>query len=255
MYFLTRWLSPKQKFLYLFIFWMGGIFAQFLFNQAVAQTHALDANQADTTFSAHQPTTTLADTQFIRAVQLNRAYHVEQLLNQGHSPNAVDDKGNPMLTLALYEDAFDTARVLLHHSQTNVNQANQHGETPLMLACLKGQIKLVKEMVDQYHAQINHAGWTPLHYAASAGQIEITRFLLEHHAHIDAFSPNHTTPLMMAARGGHIYIAKLLLDTGADVFLKNDLGLNAADFAERYQHAEIATGLRSRMRKLEALRQ
>lgn len=195
----------------------------------------------------------LAENHLVHAIQLNRAYHVKQLLNKGLNPNAVDVQGNPMLTLALYEDAVEASWVLLAHPQIDIDQINRHQETALMLACLKGQTKMVRTMVNQHQAQINRIGWTPLHYAASTGQLEIARFLLEHQAEVDAPSPNGTTPLMMAARGGHIHVAKILLDAGADVFLKNAIGFNAADFAERYHHIEIASGLRSRIDKLKAL--
>lgn len=230
-------------------FWYRLILLQFvvLYQPALAQSDLAEENQSNIT------TPLLADNQLIHAIQLNRAYHVKQLLNKGHNPNTVDSQGNPMLILALYEDAFDAAWVLLEHPRININQANPHHETALMLACLKGQIKIVKAMIQQHHAQINHSGWTALHYAASTGQLEIARFLLQHHAEVDTRSPNGTTPLMMAARGGHIHVAKLLLDMGADVFLKNTIGLNAADFAERYHQNEIASGLRSRMDKLKAL--
>lgn len=239
----------RFHFNFLFVSWYGFIFFQFaiLYQPALAQSDVTDESEPSITTPA------LADHQLAQAIQLNRAYHVKQLLNKGHNPNAVDIQGNPMLILALYEDAVEAAWVLLEHPQIDINQTNRHQESALMLACLKGQAKMVRTMVDQYHAQINHIGWTPLHYAASTGQLEIARFLLEHQAEVDAPSPNGTTPLMMAARGGHIHVAKLLLDAGADVLIKNTIGLNAADFAERYHQAEIASGLRSRMDKLKAL--
>ena len=44
---------------------------------------------------------------------------------------------------------------------------------------------------------------------------------------IDAESPNKTTPLMMAARAGHLSSVQCLIDEGADVTAKNELGLNS----------------------------
>ena len=57
--------------------------------------------------------------------------------------------------------------------------------------------------------------------------------LLEHHAFIDAESPNGTTPLMMAAHYGSPAAVKLLLEAGADTAMKNQLGMTAIDFARR----------------------
>ncbi|MCV4600843.1 ankyrin repeat domain-containing protein, partial [Escherichia coli] len=74
-------------------------------------------------------------------------------------------------------------------------------------------------------ADVNKTGWTPLHYAASQEDVRIVRLLLDHHAYIDAESPNKTTPLMMAARYGSEEIARHLLDEGADPTLRNERGL------------------------------
>ena len=68
----------------------------------------------------------------------------------------------------------------------------------------------------------------------------MVRLLLEHHAYIDAESPNGSTPLMMAAHYGHPSVVKLLLEEGADPLLKNQQGLSAIDFANRAQRAESA---------------
>ena len=66
----------------------------------------------------------------------------------------------------------------------------------------------------------------------------MVRVLLQHHAYIDAPSPNGTTPLMMAAHYGNPLVTKLLLEEGADPRLKNDLGLSVLDFAHKGPHAQ-----------------
>ena len=64
--------------------------------------------------------------------------------------------------------------------------------------------------------------------------------LLEHHAYIDAASPNGSTPLMMASLYGTPAAVKLLLEAGADPLLINEQGLTAIDFAYRDKRAESA---------------
>ena len=69
---------------------------------------------------------------------------------------------------------------------------------------------------------------------------EVMNLLLEHHAYIDASSPNESTPLMMAALYGTPAAVKLLLEAGADPTIKNALGLTALDFALRDKRTESA---------------
>ena len=125
----------------------------------------------------------------------------------------------------------------------------------LMLAMLKGLLPQAKAMLAR-EADVNKTGWTPLHYAASfggTGAVEQVQLLLEHHAYIDAESPNGTTPLMMAAQYGTTAAVKALLEAGADPTLKNQLGLTARDFAVRGGRQEvvdlIATSNRAKLPK------
>ncbi len=73
------------------------------------------------------------------------------------------------------------------------------------------------------------------------------KLLLGYSAFVDAQSPNGTTPLMMAARGDHITTLKLLLDGGADINAKNQIGMNALAFAKQYKAPDAIKGLSARM--------
>jgi hypothetical protein len=119
------------------------------------------------------------------------------------------------------------------------------------MASLKGHQSLVRQLIER-GAQVNKPGWTPLHYAASNGNpqsLEIARLLLEHHAYIDAASPNGTTPLMMAAHYGLPALVDLLLEEGADPLLRNQQGLTAIDFARRAGRARDVEAIAAQIRK------
>ncbi len=169
---------------------------------------------------------------FFIALQNDQVKVVSSLLNRGFDPNTVNLKAEPALLNALNVGALTSAELLVRHPNINVNVRNAHGETALMLACLKGHVALAKLLISK-QADVNQPGWTPLHYAATGGHVELIQILLEESAYIDAESPNGTTPLMMAARYGSAKATQLLIDEGADLQIKNQLGLTALDFAKQ----------------------
>ena len=169
---------------------------------------------------------------FFIALQNDQVKVVSSLLSRGFDPNTVNLKAEPALLNALNVGALTSAEVLVRHPKINVNVRNAHGETALMLACLKGHVALAKLLITK-QADINQPGWTPLHYAATGGHVVLIQLLLEESAYIDAESPNGTTPLMMAARYGSAKATQLLIDEGADLQVKNQLGLTALDFAKQ----------------------
>lgn len=178
-------------------------------------------------------------TDFFRAVNTDDVATVRRLLAEGFDPNAVDAKGNSALYLALRYNSLKVAKALIDAPGIHLNQLNPYDENALMIACLQGDLDIVKLMVEK-GAHVNKPGWTPLAYAATKGHTDIVAYLLEHHAYIDAEAPNGTTPLMMAAYFGYDSTVKLLLEEGADPRLKNKLGFSALDLAVREGHKNIA---------------
>src|SRR5574344_1004789 len=159
------------------------------------------------------------------------------LLLRGMDPNTLDEHGQPALVKALRLESWRVADALLMAPKVNVNAANRSGETPLMLACIKGQLPLVRRLLAQ-GADVNQPGWAPLHYVASADlpdSVAIARILLhDEHAYIDATSPNGSTPLLLAE--------------GADAHVRNHQGLTAIDFARRSERAYLVELLQGHAR-------
>ncbi len=169
---------------------------------------------------------------FFKSVKIDDVKTVQQLLARGFDANTIDPTGQTGLFIAIREPSPKVARVLVDSPKIDLNALNTQGESPLMLAALKGQLELAVRMVEK-GADVNKTGWTPLHYAATTGQLQLIRLLIENHAYIDAESPNGSTPLMLASMYGTPEAVKLLLDEGADPTLKNQQGLTAVQFAQR----------------------
>ena len=176
---------------------------------------------------------------FFQAIKRDDARAVQQLLARGFDANTLDPQRQSGLAIALREPSPKVANLLIDWPKTELNALSAQGESPLMLAAIKGELELVEKMVKK-GADVNKTGWTPLHYAASGGHVKVISALLENHAYIDAESPNGSTPLMMASMYGTAAAVKLLLEEGADPLLKNQQGLTALQFAQRASRPDSA---------------
>lgn len=179
---------------------------------------------------------------FFTAIKRDDVGALRQLAQRGFDLNTRNEAGEHALFLSLRDDAPAVSSFLLAQDAVQVEARTAQDESPLMMAALKGRLALARRLIER-KAEVNKPGWTPLHYAATNADevaVSMVRLLLEHHAYIDAESPNGSTPLMMAAHYGHPTVVKLLLEEGADPLLKNQQGLSAIDFANRAQRAESA---------------
>ena len=173
------------------------------------------------------------------AIKQDDAKTINALLDRGFDANTRSPAGEHGLALAIREPSLKVVSALMAWPKTNVEARNPKDESPLMLASINGMLDVAKQLIDK-GADVNKPGWAPLHYAATKGHVAVMALLLEHHAYIDAASPNGSTPLMMASLYGTAPAVKLLLEAGADPLLKNEQGLTAIDFAHRDKRAESA---------------
>jgi hypothetical protein len=181
---------------------------------------------------------------FFRAVNVDDAATVTDLLERGFDPNAPDEKGQVALFLALRDGSPRVVEALLANPKLKIDAANASDETPLMMAALRGRLEWAGRLLDR-GARVNRPGWTPLHYAAAGPEPRVVTLLLDRGADAQAPSPNQTTPLMMAARYGDERSVDLLLARHADVHTRNALGLDAADFARLGGRAALAARLQA----------
>lgn len=185
---------------------------------------------------------------FFNSIKRDDDRVLKALLVRGFDVNTLNPDGLHGLYLALREASAKVSAVLLETPKLDVNALNPKGESPLMIAALSGQNSAAEKLV-RLGADLNKTGWTPLHYAATSGNVKLMTLFLEHHAFVDAESPNGTTPLMMAAMYGTTAAVNLLLAEGAVPQLKNQQGLSAVDFARRAGRADIAELIAAAMRK------
>lgn len=181
----------------------------------------------------------------VKAAQLDNATFVSKLLADGGNPNTVDPiSGEPVLILALREDAHRAIEVLLKRSDLQLEQTAPNGNTALMMAAFKHNKAAVDALLAK-GAKVNRPGWSALHFAAASGDDDIAKALLARGAAIDALAPNDQTPLMVAAREGQQSVALVLLRAGANARLKSGEGLTASQIAVRADKPRVATAIDS----------
>lgn len=182
---------------------------------------------------------------FFRALDRDDARTVTSLLQRGFDPNSRNEAGQPALFLALQKPSPAVAEALWAHPQLEVDVVNAAGETPLMMAALRGNVEWMQRLLDR-GARVHREGWSPVHYAATGPEPRAVEMLLERGAPVDARSPTGTTPLMMAARYGDERSVALLLQRGADRGLRNQYGADAAQFARDGGRDALARRLEAR---------
>lgn len=169
---------------------------------------------------------------FFRAVNVDNASTVAELLAKGFDPNTLSEQGQVALYIAMREDSPKVAAVLLASPQLNIDATNAAGETPLMMAALKGRLDWTRKLIER-GAKVQKPGWSPVHYAATGPNTELLALLLDRGANIDARAPDMSTPLMMAVRFGPEDSVKLLLRRGAEKSYINERNVTAADLARQ----------------------
>lgn len=179
---------------------------------------------------------------FWAAITRNDVRAIQNLQARGFDLNSLSPELQPPLHAAIALESWEVAQYLIDQPGVDLNARNPADENPLMMAALKGRLDLAQALIAR-KAHVNKPGWTPLHYAATHSgpdALALTRLMLEHHAFIDAVSPNGTTALMMAAHYGVPSVVKLLLEEGADPLMRNQQGMSAIDFAHRAGRQESA---------------
>jgi hypothetical protein len=79
----------------------------------------------------------------------------------------------------------------------------QAGHTLLHIAASHGQMRLIKELVEVYRADINKPdkqSWSPLHTAAHHSQLDAFEYLIDHGASLYTTTANGSSPLHYLVR-------------------------------------------------------
>ncbi|KAH9487507.1 hypothetical protein Btru_074133, partial [Bulinus truncatus] len=160
---------------------------------------------------------------------------VKTLCERNADVNKVDKNGITPLMLASLHNNSAIAEILLSHN-ADVSAVDKKGWSALMFASQAG-CSNIAEMLMNIGAnadQRSASGWSPLAIACLNGHIETVKVLLKYKADVNSIDADGWTPLMVAAqikKLSIITIMKSLIESGAKVNYKNDLGWTALQVA------------------------
>ena len=122
-------------------------------------------------------------------------------------------------------------------------------------AAQRGDLDAVKKLLAEQQNLISErdeAGSTPLHVAAMNGNRKLVKYLLKRGAEIDAGDNENSTPLHVAAMNGHKDVVEYLISKGADLNLQDDNGMSTLHWAAYFGHLDVAEYLLKKGANLEA---
>lgn len=150
---------------------------------------------------------------------------VMTLLTNGADPRITDAEGNtPLHHAARSSDPGVVA--LLRDAGAEMDALNADGVSPLGIACMAGNWRLARFLLER-GAKPEPDGGQPVLLAAAGTEEDDpagVQLLLRHKARVDARDARGRSALHEAAQAGHSGIVAALLDAGADVHAHDGLG-------------------------------
>uniref|UniRef100_G1RRZ7 Kinase D interacting substrate 220 n=1 Tax=Nomascus leucogenys TaxID=61853 RepID=G1RRZ7_NOMLE len=175
------------------------------------------------------------------------------------------------------EENIPALKALLEKCK-DVDERNECGQTPLMIAAEQGNLEIVKELIkngancnledlDNWTALISASkeghvhiveellkcgvnlehrdmgGWTALMWACYKGRTDVVELLLSHAANPSVTGLYSVYPIIWAAGRGHADIVHLLLQNGAKVNCSDKYGTTPLVWAARKGHLECVKHL------------
>ena len=160
---------------------------------------------------------------------------VMTLLTNGADPRIADGEGNTPLHHAARSSDPGVA-ALLRDAGAESDALNRDGASPLALACIAGNWRLARFLLERGAKPELPGGVPALHAAASGDEDDPAgvQLLLKYKAKADARDPRGRSALHEAALAGHVEIVGILLGAGADV--------QARDLGQRTPFLDAARG-------------
>ena len=151
---------------------------------------------------------------------------VKSLVDAGADIEARNSLGRSPLLVACENGNFAKAKMLVK-AGASVRATDNERETCLTLAAHHGHKETVRYLVGLPEVEVNHEGLnkhTALHSALLKAHSDVVQVLIDAGADIEAKDQIGYSPVHLACRSGTLAIVKMLVDAGAGVHLRDNEG-------------------------------
>ncbi|RKL33071.1 hypothetical protein BFJ72_g10087 [Fusarium proliferatum] len=185
-----------------------------------------------------------------------RGYYDQIIVLLGRTSENIDDEddfGRTPLILAAAEGHMDTAWLLFKYG-ANMEASDYSNHTPLMAASDRGRTPMVAMLIrnDANVLARDIGGNTSISLASRKGHLETVACLCTRDGPVNIPNNSGETPLILAAKGGHTEVAKKLLDAGADINASDNQGFTPLIMAAEQGHVETVRLLVERNAQLDS---
>ncbi|KAL3663012.1 hypothetical protein V7S43_011954 [Phytophthora oleae] len=154
---------------------------------------------------------------------------------------ATRDGGWTPLHLAVITEEVEVIKELLA-AGAMLDAVDADGQTPLLQACLGGQLKLVRLLLNAgaNPSHQNKQAHSPLHYlAAFCRDRQLLRDIIANGADVNAKSMKLNTPMHFAAMNGNEVATQVLLEHGASASVINEDKRSVMYLAKKWRHRSV----------------
>ena len=165
---------------------------------------------------------------------------VKEDILKGNDPSAFNQHKFDAVTWASIEDVDDETIIFLIEQEGNdINKRSHDGRTPIFWAAYRGDLELMRKMVDLGAKTdlLDSHGFSVVNFAANSGQtdVELYEFCVEHGAILaEEFNNSKATPLLLIApHVDNVAILEYFEAAGLKITQVDNDGNNAFVYAAR----------------------
>ena len=189
------------------------------------------------------------------AIAYEREQMVKMLIFTGKviDPNVVDGKGYTILHWAVFKQNLAILDNVLMMKGIDINCTFTNVKTPLHLACVQGNLKIVQVLLEK-NVNVDAIGerklkMTPLHWAAFQGYIKIVKVLIKYKSNVLSTNKFKQTPLHLAVLKNHIKVVKYLVKNDAEIYAEDEKNTTPWDIAVKKSRNRILDFFKSVINK------